>query len=149
MSRNSQEPVPSSIQEQLNEILGLLRSQGSEISETKKMLADSQAKASKLENKVLALESEVKRLKEGTNDRDQQDKGRTVRLFGFPVSEEETASDGGKAFQSKVYDKVLKPCLTSAKTNGDLQSIRNSQQQLKKSSERESPAIRTAPLQSS
>jgi hypothetical protein len=121
MSRNSQEPV--SIQEQLNEILALLRSQGTEIFETKKMLADSQAKVSKLENKVLVLENEVKRLKEGANDRDQLDKGRTIRLFGFPVSEEETASDGGKAFQAKVYDRVLKPCLTSAKTNGDLQTI--------------------------
>jgi hypothetical protein len=122
MSRNSQEPT-ASIQEQLNEILGLLRSQGAEISETKKMLADSQAKVTKLENRVLVLEKEVKQLKEVANDRDQADKGRTVRLFGYPVTEEESSSDGGKVFQSKLYERIFKPCLVAAKNNGDLQSV--------------------------
>jgi ParB-like chromosome segregation protein Spo0J len=122
MSRNNQEPALT-VQEQLNEILVLLRNQGAEISETKKMLADSQVKVTKLENRVTVLETEVKKLKEAANDRDQADKGRTVRLFGVPITEEETASDGGKSFQAKLYDRILKPCLTSAKTNGDLQSI--------------------------
>jgi TolA-binding protein len=122
MTHNSQEPS-ASIQDQLNEILGLLRSQGAEISETKKMLADSQNKVTQLESKVQTLEKEVKKLKESANDRDQADKGRTVRLFGYPVTEEETSSDGGKAFQAKLYDRILKPCLNSAKTNGDMQSV--------------------------
>jgi hypothetical protein len=122
MTRNSQEQ-PASIQEQLTEILGLLRSQGAEISETKKMLTESQAKVTQLENRVVTLEREVKGLKEAANDRDQADKGRTVRLFGYPVTEEETSSDGGKSFQSKLYDRVLKPCLNNAKSNGDLQTV--------------------------
>jgi hypothetical protein len=122
MTCNSQEPS-TSIQEQLNEILGLLRSQGAEISETKKMLSDSQAKVTKLENKVLVLEKEVKHLKEAANDRDQADKGRTVRLFGYPVTEEESSTDGGKTFQTKLYERIFKPCLTTAKNNGDLPTV--------------------------
>jgi hypothetical protein len=122
MTRNNQEQ-PASIQEQLTEILGLLRSQGAEISETKKMLAESQEKVTKLESRVVTLEREVKSLKESANDRDQADKGRTVRLFGYPVTEEETASDGGKTFQSKIYERILKPCLNNAKVSGDLPTV--------------------------
>jgi hypothetical protein len=115
MSRNSQEPT-ASIQGQLNEILGLLRSQGAEI-------LDSQIKVTQLENKVQGLEKEVKKLKESANDRDQADKYLTARLFGYPATEEEKSSDGGKAFQAKLYDRIIKPCLNGAKANGDLQSV--------------------------
>jgi peptidoglycan hydrolase CwlO-like protein len=59
-----------SVQDKLNKVLALLRSQGADIAETKKMLADSQAKVAQLETKVTSLEKEVKRLKESSNDRD-------------------------------------------------------------------------------
>jgi hypothetical protein len=112
------------VQDQLQEILGLLKAQGSDISETKKMLADSQARVAHLEKKVSTLEREVKTLKEASNDRDQAAKSRTVRIFGVPSADEETkSSDGGKSFYTKVYDRILKPCLNTAKSNGDLQSV--------------------------
>jgi hypothetical protein len=115
---------PDPVQEQLHEILSLLKSQGADIAETKKMLAESQARVSTLEKKVSVLERENKMLKENSNDRDQASRSRSIRLFGVPQSDEETKSaDGGKAFYSKMYDKILKPCLNSAKTNGDLQSV--------------------------
>jgi DNA-binding transcriptional MerR regulator len=107
----------------LDEILTLLRNQGSDIAETKKMLADSQARVTKLESKVEALEKEVKRLKETSNDREQAAKSRTVRLFGYATSDEETrTTDGGKSFSNKLYDRIIKPCLNAAKTNGDIPS---------------------------
>jgi hypothetical protein len=87
------------------------------------MLADSQAKVSKLETKVATLEKEVKRLKETSNDREQAAKSRTVRLFGYATSDEETrTTDSGKSFNNKLYDCIIKPCLNAAKTNGDIQS---------------------------
>jgi hypothetical protein len=110
-------------QNKLDEILTLLRNQGSDIAETKKMLADSQARVSKLETKVASLEKEVKRLKETSNDREQSAKSRTVRLFGYATSDEETRStDGGKSFNNKLYDGIIKPCLNAAKTSGDIPS---------------------------
>jgi hypothetical protein len=71
-----------SVQDQLQEILGLLKSQGADIADTKKMLADSQARVSQLEKKVSTLEREVKTLKEASNDRDQAAKSRSIRVFG-------------------------------------------------------------------
>jgi DNA-binding transcriptional MerR regulator len=118
-------PRDSSVhdQDKLDEILTLLRNQGSDIAETKKMLADSQAKVTKLETKVAALEKEVKKLKETSNDREQAAKSRTIRLFGYASTEEETrTTDGGKSFNNKLYDRIIKPCLNTAKTNGDIQS---------------------------
>jgi hypothetical protein len=112
-----------SVQDKLNEVLALLRSQGADIAETKKMLADSQAKVAQLESKVSSLEKEVKRLKETSNDRDQATKSRSLRLFGYATSEEETATDGGRVFKNKLYDRIIKPCFNSAKANGELQTV--------------------------
>jgi hypothetical protein len=114
-----------SVQDQLDEIpvLALLHSQGSDIADTKKMLAESQAKEAQLESKVLSLEKEVKKLKESSNDDDQAAKSRSVRLFGYSTLEEETRrTDGGKAFQNKLYDRIIKLCLNAAKANGDISS---------------------------
>jgi septal ring factor EnvC (AmiA/AmiB activator) len=140
MSRNSQEP-PASIQEQLNEILGLLRSQGAEISETKKMLADSQIKVSQLESKVQTLEKEVKKLKESANDRDQADKYLTVRLFGYPITEVRTEAKLSKlssmtAFSSHAST-APKPTVTCSRS-------RSSRRPSTRSTGRVSPAL-TAP----
>jgi hypothetical protein len=123
MPRSEKDNSASVQEDKLDEILALLRSQGAEISETKRMLADSQARVSVLENKVSSLEKEVKKLKEASNDRDQLAKSRTVRLFGYPAEEDEVATDGGRAFQAKLYDRILKPCLSSAKASGDIQSV--------------------------
>jgi hypothetical protein len=87
------------------------------------MLADSQAKVAQLETKVSTLEKEVKRLKEASNDRDQAAKSCSLRLFGYATTEEETSSDGGRIFKNKLYDRIIKPCLNTAKTNGELQSV--------------------------
>jgi hypothetical protein len=87
------------------------------------MLVDSQAKVAILETKVTSLEKEVKRLKESSNDRDQATKSCSLRLFGYATSEEETASDGGRVFQNKLYDKIIKPCFNAAKANRELQTV--------------------------
>jgi chromosome segregation ATPase len=123
MPRDSVNSNNLPVQDQLDEILALLRSQGSDIADTKKMLVESQAKVTHLKSEVISLKREVKKLKESSKDRDQYAKSRSVRLFGYPTSEEETrTTDGGKIFQNKLYDRIIKPCLKAAKVNGDISS---------------------------
>jgi hypothetical protein len=123
-------PTPT-IQEQLNKVISMLTEQGNTLNETRKMLADSQAKVSVLEDKVTVLESTVKKLetdvsllKEGANVREQQLKLCSIRVHGFPVTDDElAATDGGKTLASKVYDRILKPILNAAKAKGDISSV--------------------------
>ncbi len=84
----------------------------------------------KLEEKVISLETktaaqeavidslkkEVQHLKESSNDRDQADRGNTLRLFGLPFSRDER--DGNKTTAAVAYDRILKPILSAAKSKG-------------------------------
>jgi len=89
----------------------------------------------KLEEKVLSLETktaaqeavinslkkEVQHLKESSNDRDQADRGNTLRLFGLPLSRDER--DGNKTTAAVAYDRILKPILSAAKSKGSVPSV--------------------------
>jgi hypothetical protein len=49
---------------------------------------------------------------------------KSVKLPGFPVSEEEkNASDLEKFLAKRIYDKILVPVLTAAKEDGALDSV--------------------------
>jgi hypothetical protein len=123
----------ASIQEQLSVVISMLKEQGELLSDTRNMLAESQAKVlaldnkvSALEHKVTSLESEVLQLKEVSNNREQSAKLCSVRIHGFPVTNEElAATDGGKSLGSKVYERLIKPILTAARTKGDIPSVPN------------------------
>jgi hypothetical protein len=53
----------------------------------------------------------------------QQSKASSIRLLGFPTTDEEKMStDGGKSLATRVYEKILKPVLAIAKAKGDLSS---------------------------
>jgi hypothetical protein len=89
----------------------------------------------KLEEKVISLETktaaqeavinslkkEVQHLKESSNDRDQADRGNTLRLFGLPLSRDER--DGNKTTAAVAYDRILKPILSAAKSKGSVPSV--------------------------
>jgi hypothetical protein len=124
--------MPSgSIQDQLNIVISMLKEQGELLSDTRKMLADSQAKVlvldtkvGVLEQKVATLESDLLSLKEVSNNREQASKLCSVRIHGFPVTDEElAATDGGKTLGSKVYERIIKPILTAARAKGDISSV--------------------------
>ncbi len=73
-------------------------------------------------NRVLQLESEVKILKcqvydlqNTVNKSEQELRKNTVRITGFPFTEEEKASTDSKYLAKKVYDRILQPMLHCAK----------------------------------
>jgi hypothetical protein len=127
----SSDKPSASVQEQLNLVISMLKEQSELLSETRNMLAESQAKVlvlddkvSSLEHKVASLETEILSLKEVSNNREQAAKLCSVRIHGFPVSDEElAATDGGKTLGTKVYERLIKPILTAARTKGDIQSV--------------------------
>jgi hypothetical protein len=92
-------------------------------------LYKSQAKVKKLKQKVDDLQAKVghqedtiKRLKEQNNYLKQLIKGKTMRLFNFPMGEDE-AADTGRALAARVYERVLKPLLTAAKAKNELSTV--------------------------
>ena len=117
--------------QQLELIITMLKEQAAAINDTKALLAASQAKVSALETKVSTLEftvdalsADVVSLKEQLNLKNQEGKLNNARLFGIPLSDEETqATDGGEAFKKLIYDRYLKPCLNAARANGDIPTV--------------------------
>ncbi len=78
----------------------------------------------KLEDDVKLLKKEVRELKTRLNNRDQQARGKSLRLFGVPITPEEANSgpEAYKALSKRVYD-VIKPMLTAAKNKGELETV--------------------------
>jgi hypothetical protein len=121
----------ATVQEQLSLVISMLKEQGELLSDTRRMLADSQAKVlaleakvGALEHKVTSLECDLTSLKEVSNNREQASKLCTIRVHGFPVSDEElAATDGGKTLANKVYERILKPILAAARAKGDIPSV--------------------------
>ena len=117
--------------QQLDLIINMLKDQSTAINDTKALLAASMAKVAVLETKVSTLEftvdalsADVLSLKEQLNVKNQEGKLNNARLFGIPLSDEETkATDGGEAFKKLVYDRFLKPCLNAARANGDIPTV--------------------------
>jgi len=74
--------------------------------------------------KLDALQQELVNVKISANNRDQLLRMKSVKLSGFPVSEEEkNASDTEKFLAKRIYDKILVPILTAAKEDGALDSV--------------------------
>jgi hypothetical protein len=115
----------------LDELMSLVRGQSKALEETKAMLAESLSRVASLEDKASSLQrrvddqdKEILLLKDSVNHLSQQSKANSIRLLGFPVSEDEKMStDGGKALSTRIYEKILKPVLAIAKAKGDLSSV--------------------------
>jgi hypothetical protein len=115
----------------LDELMALVRGQSKALDETKSMLAESLGRVAKLEEHVSTLQlrldaqdKEILQLKDSANFLNQQSRANSIRLLGFPVTDDEKMStDGGKSLSTRVYEKILKPVLAVAKAKGDLSSI--------------------------
>jgi hypothetical protein len=71
-----------------------------------------------------ALQQELVNVKISANNRDKLLRMKSVKLSGFPVSEEErSASDPEKFLAKRIYDKILVPVLSAAKEDGALDSV--------------------------
>jgi uncharacterized coiled-coil protein SlyX len=100
-------------------------------------LLESQAKIEKLTTTVCSLETkvasqevtittmqkEMKRMKEQLNDYDQQSRTQFIRLFNFPMADDDTAADSGRALANRVYDRILKPIIVAAKAKNDITTV--------------------------
>ena len=62
--------------------------------------------------------AELRNVKNTLNVREQQLRSTQVRVFNFPVAADETTG-----LTARIYDRILKPLLTAAKTAGDLGSV--------------------------
>jgi len=71
---------------------------------------------------IADLQKEVLQLKEAGNTRDQEGRIKVIRIFNLPIAEDE-AANANKILASKVYERVLKPVLTAAKSKGDIASL--------------------------
>ena len=71
---------------------------------------------------IAELQTEVTKLKEAGNSRDQQARANVIRIFNLSISEDE-AANSNKILSSKVYDRILKPVLTAAKAKGDIATL--------------------------
>ena len=71
------------------------------------------------ETTITSLSKEVRSLKEAANERDNEARGSNIRIFNFPMAEDETNVEG------KVFDRIIKPVLAAAKSNGEISSVPN------------------------
>ena len=74
------------------------------------------------DDRLLALERDMKDQKDMANLQQQQLRSLTLRLMNFPVSVDE-AADNNAGLRAKVYDVVLKPLLVAAKAAKDIPSV--------------------------
>jgi hypothetical protein len=119
------------MEDKINEILSIVREQSKALEETRALLSDSLKRVSKLEEQVAVLQTtvfaqdrEIRQLKDRANSAAQLTKANSIRLIGYPTSDEETKStDGGKSFTARIYEKILKPVLAVAKAKGDIPSV--------------------------
>jgi hypothetical protein len=77
-----------------------------------------------LHKKMDGVTTEVNNIKESVNRLDQDARACVVRISGLNVSEADMNQHGfEKSIIKKVYDRIVKPVLSVAKTNGDLDSV--------------------------
>jgi hypothetical protein len=79
-----------------------------------------------LQRSVNEVSAEVSYIKETLNRVDQDSKACIIRVSGLSISDTEMNQHGfEKAIIKKVYDRVVKPILSVAKNNGDIDSVPN------------------------
>ena len=112
--------MADSVDKKLDLILGeiaLLREKTDTIASLVAKVSSLEIKLAVSEATIVALSSEVKYLKDRDNARDQSDRQLSLRIFNVPGSNSETG------LTSKVYEDVLKPLLSAAKSQGEIPTL--------------------------
>jgi hypothetical protein len=126
MSFNLESAKKASPDEKLNMLLNAVSMllQGQEkIEKLASNIISLEEKVASHESTINTLEKEVKKLKEASNEREQQSRDNVIRLFNFPMSPEDNAADLGKALANRVYDRILKPIMVGAKAKDDIATV--------------------------
>jgi hypothetical protein len=120
-------PPPSSdasLDEKLQFLIQSAVNTQCQFTEMRTLLQNNQVRVAQAESKIVSLEAEVKKLKESVNSSQQQAKLLTVRLLGLSPSDDEiNGPDPSVATAKLAYDRILRPILNHAKTNGKISSI--------------------------
>jgi predicted RNase H-like nuclease (RuvC/YqgF family) len=85
-------------------------------------LADQQTRINACETNVQVLNRQVYDLQNVVNLREQELRGLTIRINGFPYTDEEKTSDS-KALSKRVYDRILFPMLNYAKSRNEINKV--------------------------
>jgi hypothetical protein len=118
-------PTPdASIEDKLQFLINSAVNANLQFQEMRTLLSSNQTRITKAESKIADLEKEVKSLKNTVNNSEQQSRTLSIRILGLSPSEDELNGPDKPAATAKlVYDRILRPILSHAKTNGKLSSI--------------------------
>jgi hypothetical protein len=125
MADNFKPPAPNaSMEENIRFLIQAAVNTNVQLIETKALLTSNQARLTSAENKIDRLEAEVKQLKETVNHREQLARALCVRVINLPVADDEiNGPDPAAATAKLVYERVIRPLLTAAKTKAKISSV--------------------------
>jgi hypothetical protein len=117
-------PPNASMEENIRFLIQAAVNTNLQLVETKALLVTNQERLTTAETKITKLESEVKQLKETVNHREQLARSLCVRVINLPVADDEINSLGPAAATAKlVYERIIRPLLTAAKTKAKISSV--------------------------
>jgi hypothetical protein len=86
------------------------------------ILSEQQVRVTNCETNVQLLNRQVYDLQNIVNLREQEARGLSIRINGFPFTDEEKTSDS-KFLMKKVYDRILLPMLNYAKSRNEIDKV--------------------------
>lgn len=86
------------------------------VQDIKVTVAQQQIRVTQLETTVASLSQQVYTLQNTVNAREQESRKLSVRITGFPLTDEEKAATDGKFLSRAIYDRLLVPILNFAKS---------------------------------
>ena len=98
-------------------------SMNSLLEQLNKTVVAQQQKIVQLESTVSTLNNDVLLLKNMVNSREQELRANSIRVTGFPFTEEEKTASDSKLLCKKLYDRVLGPILNAAKAKGHIDKL--------------------------
>jgi hypothetical protein len=105
-----------SMEEMVKHIFTTVNRIDATLSEQQKKITDCEAKIQHLDRQVYDLQNIV-------NLREQELRGLSVRISGFPFNDDEKASQDGRVLSKRVYDRILLPMLNYAKSRNEIDKI--------------------------
>ncbi len=82
-----------------------------------------------IRQELASTKADIRSLKVSHNYREQRLRACTLRLFNFPTAAGESV-DNYKPLAAKVYDRIIRPALTAARTSGDIGTVYQQQNAL-------------------
>jgi hypothetical protein len=125
MAESFTPPAPNaSMEENIRFLIQSAVNTNQQLAETKALLTSNQTRLTAAESKINRLESEVKHLKEAVNHREQLARALCIRVINLPVADDEVnGPDPAAATAKLVYERVIRPLLTAAKTKAKISSV--------------------------